>query len=168
MAPRVLRALALAAAVASSADAATPDFARAVLDGHNAERRAVGVPPLAWSDRLATGAGAWAAHLAALGHLEHSPPTERPGEGENLWMGTAGRFTPSQMVAAWASEKSDFRPGTFPDVAMHGDWTKVGHYTQMIWRRTAEIGCALATAKGWDVLVCRYAPAGNVVGEKVP
>jgi hypothetical protein len=43
----------------------------------------------------------------------------------------------------------------------------VGHYTQLIWPTTREVGCAVAKGQGNDVLVCRYAPAGNVLGEKI-
>ncbi|WP_197707084.1 CAP domain-containing protein [Calothrix sp. NIES-3974] len=27
-----------------------------------------------------------------------------------------------------------------------GNWVDVGHYTQIIWRNTTEVGCAIATA----------------------
>jgi len=36
----------------------------------------------------------------------------------------------------------------------------------VVWRDTQEVGCAVATARGNDVLVCRYWPAGNVWGQK--
>jgi len=42
----------------------------------------------------------------------------------------------------------------------------VGHYTQMIWKNTSQIGCALARTNSWDILVCRYSPKGNMIGEK--
>jgi hypothetical protein len=35
----------------------------------------------------------------------------------------------------------------------------------MVWRTTKAIGCAMATTRDYDVLVCRYSPAGNLVGE---
>jgi hypothetical protein len=50
-------------------------------------------------------------------------------------------------------------------VAAGDDWHVVGHYTQMIWRGTTRIGCALASSRRWDVLVCRYGPPGNFIGE---
>jgi hypothetical protein len=43
-------------------------------------------------------------------------------------------------------------------------WHAVGHYTQMIWRTTARIGCGLAEGTNSQVLVCRYAPPGNICG----
>lgn len=146
---------------------AAPDLAAEILKVHNAERAAVGVAPLRWDGALAAGAAVWAAHLAKLGRLEHSAPGERPGAGENLWMGTRGAFTLVEMAGGWASEKGTFHNGVFPDVARSGSWQSVGHYTQMIWSGTTAVGCAIASNAQADVLVCRYAPAGNMIGERV-
>lgn len=41
------------------------------------------------------------------------------------------------------------------------------HYSQMIWRDTKKLGCALGEGANADYLVCRYFPAGNIFG-KVP
>ncbi len=142
------------------------DFQTPILAAHNAERAQVGTPPLVWDDTLAAHAAVWAQRLAQLGRLEHSANADRPGEGENLWMGSAGGYSPAEMVAGWAGEKADFSNGTFPDVARSGNWQSVGHYTQMIWRATTAVGCAKASSAQADILVCRYAPAGNFTGEK--
>ena len=83
-------------------------------------------------------------------------------------MGTRGGFTLEQMVGNWASEKRWFRPGVFPDVSTTGNWSQVGHYSQIVWPATTRVGCGLARGRGRDVLVCRYAPAGNVDGRRVP
>jgi uncharacterized protein YkwD len=157
--------LAVMALQVSGAAAADTGFERPILAAHNAERRLVGVPDLVWDARLAADAAVWARHLATLGRLEHAPRDVNPGEGENLWMGTAGGYAVQDMVAGWSGEKADFRPGVFPDVARQGGWQSVGHYTQMIWRDTTAVGCATASSAQWDVLVCRYAPPGNVMGQ---
>jgi hypothetical protein len=36
----------------------------------------------------------------------------------------------------------------------------------MAWRNTMTVGCALASNRDNDYLVCRYSPAGNVVGQR--
>ncbi|MFD2429036.1 CAP domain-containing protein [Sphingobium scionense] len=43
-------------------------------------------------------------------------------------------------------------------------WQDVAHYTQIIWRGTRSVGCALAEGRSFDYLVCRYYPAGNMFG----
>ncbi|XHX78520.1 MAG: CAP family protein [Stenomitos frigidus ULC029] len=137
-----------------------------ILDAHNRYRKDVGVSPLTCSDDLARDAQTWAKRLAAIGGntLMHD---DRDDEGENLWMGTAGAFSINDMVNAWGSEKKQFRQGVFPDVSKTGNWSDVGHYTQMIWRNTTQVGCAKTTAGGNDILVCRYSPPGNFMGQTV-
>ena len=162
-----LLACALAARVAPALAAPVSATVRdQLLAAHNIERDRLGLPRLTWNDDLAADAQPWADHLVALRALEHAPRDNARLEGENLWMGTAGYYRPAQMVGGWAGERADFRYGVFPDVSASGQWHKVGHYTQMVWRNTAEVGCAIASGRGWDYLVCRYNPPGNWMGEK--
>ena len=82
-------------------------------------------------------------------------------------MGTTGAFSIEQMIGGWTSERRWFVPGRFPYVSRTRSWHDVGHYTQMIWPTTTTVGCGIASARGNDVLVCRYGPAGNVDGSPV-
>ena len=148
--------------------ASTNNFPDRIIALHNRERAAVGVPPLAWDSTLAAGAASYARSLALSGAFAHSDRRTRGGVGENLWMGTRGAFTVEQMVGSWASEKRMFVPGVFPRVNRSGNWSSVGHYSQMIWPTTTRVGCALASSRSADYLVCRYAPAGNIDGRRVP
>jgi hypothetical protein len=156
-------ALVLVALALAGPALAKDDFSKTILDVHNRERASVHVPSLAWNAGLAADAAVWAKHLADTGRFEHSSFESRKGEGENLWEGTRGGFAPAEMVGAWAAEKSYFDGGAFKNGMTNGHVT--GHYTQLIWRDTRTVGCAMASARGVDVLVCRYSPAGNVVGE---
>jgi hypothetical protein len=131
-------------------------------------RRQAGVAPLLWDPSLAEGARVYANELARLNFMRHSPKAARPGQGENLWMGTRDYFQPTRMVSDWASERSMFRPAQFPQVSTTGNWADVGHYTQMIWPGTQRVGCAIGKSAGSDFLVCRYWPSGNVMGQFVP
>ena len=135
---------------------------------HNRERAAVGAPPLGWDAQLAAAAAAYGPVLARQGRLSHSPQESRPGQAENLWMGTRGGYSLEEMAGGWAAEKRLFRPGVFPDVSSTGHWADVSHYTQMIWRSTTRLGCALHRSERSDFLICRYSPPGNVVGQRVP
>ena len=134
--------------------------AQEVLNAHNRYRAEVGVAPLRWSTSLAASAQQWANHLAATGQFKHSR------SGENLAKASGGRSA-TYLVDMWGREKQYFVHGTFPNVSKSGSWEKVGHYTQMVWRNTTEVGCGLAKGHGGDVLVCHYNPAGNVRGQLV-
>lgn len=142
-------------------------FAMALLEAHNAARDEVGVARLVWSARLAREAQAWAQELARRGHLVHAERGVRGGAGENLWMGSAGHYSARTMIEGFIAEKRHFTNGTFPHVSRTGNWREVGHYTQVIWRNTREVGCALAANEHHDFLVCRYFPAGNVYNQPV-
>lgn len=163
----VLPALFLPSAARSGSDFALKqdDFARRVLDTHNRERLRIGMRPLRWSAGLSEDARRWAASLASREALEHSWDNDA---GENLWMGTSNAYTPEDMIGSFISERHAYRGGRFPGVSRTGNWADVGHYTQVIWPDTREVGCALARGRRNDILVCRYWPAGNVEGERMP
>ncbi|MFT3976407.1 MAG: CAP domain-containing protein [Sphingomonas bacterium] len=144
----------------------TSNFADRLLARHNRERVAMGIPPLQWDDRLAGSAQRWANYLAATGRFEHAPERQYDPQGENLWAGTRGAFTLERMVDAWIREKRYFTPGVFPNNSSTGNVEDIGHYTQLMWRDTGEVGCAIARGRVEDVLVCRYSDAGNYIGER--
>jgi hypothetical protein len=140
-------------------------FSQRLLMEHNRERDRAGVPRLEWSRELARAAQAWAQTLAGEGWLRHASRAENGGAGENLWMGSAGYYAPETMIAAFLEERSLYRPGTFPNVSRTGNWQDVGHYTQIVWRDTRQVGCAVASDGRDDFLVCRYWPSGNWMGQ---
>ncbi len=141
----------------------TANLDERLLAEHNRERARIGVPALAWDEELAADAAAWARTLASTGSFRHSASRL---QGENLWGGTPGAWAPEDMVGYWVAEKRDYKPGVFPAVSKSSDLANVGHYTQLIWRNTRRVGCALALGAREDVLVCRYAEGGNVIGER--
>jgi hypothetical protein len=140
-----------------------------MLDSHNRLRAGFGLDPLAWDASLAADAAAYAANLAAHERFEHArQPARAEPQGENLWMGTRGAYSYAAMAEAWREEEADFVAGRFPDVSRTGDYADVGHFTQMIWQATRRVGCAVAASARFDYLVCRYLPAGNFEGERMP
>lgn len=173
---RIIACLLIAPAAWTAACGASPlwtpqNLSDRLLAAHNAERARLGVPPLKWSDKLARQSLEWARQLTLIDGLEHSDtadyvdPTDGE-EGENLWRGTKGYYTPEQMVNLWVDERKIFVNGPFPRNSTTGQWRDVGHYTQLIWRSTTEVGCAIAASEEDEVLVCRYLEGGNVIGEK--
>jgi hypothetical protein len=145
---------------------APASFEQRILAAHNHERLGLGLQPLTWNDGLAQSAEQWADYLAATGRFEHAPENHGDPQGENLWAGTKGYFTPEAMVDAWAREKRFFRPGIFPNNSTTGRVEDVGHYTQMVWRTTNQVGCAEVSSGSEDILVCRYTGAGNYIGDR--
>lgn len=143
-------------------------FPERILSVHNEVRAEAGVPPLSWDPALGQAAAAYATELALTNSFQHSNRGARQGTGENLWMGTHGAYSYEAMVGAWSSERRNFVAGIFPTVSRSGNWEDVGHYTQMVWPTTTRIGCAIASNRANDFLVCRYASAGNIDGRAVP
>ena len=138
----------------------------AMLAGHNAARGTLGLPPLRWSETLADDARAYARELARTGRFEHSPqPRGNPPQGENLWTGTRGAYSYEEMIGHWVAERRFYRPLPVPDSSATGRFGDVGHYSQIVWRATLEVGCAEARGRRDDFLVCRYLPVGNIVGQ---
>ncbi|MFZ0557305.1 MAG: CAP domain-containing protein [Nitrososphaeraceae archaeon] len=152
------------------------DLKDMVLAVQNRERAAVGVPPLVWSDKLAADAKPYAEHLLTTAELEHpsqewvdTHPNSLPGyEGENLaWRGNTTTVPMAQMQQGWISEKNDYHGQLISNDWSPGD-PLIGHYTQMVWNTTTQVGCATSSGGpyGRDVLDCRYSPVGNIVGQK--
>lgn len=166
--PKVLLSILLAALalpLSTGSIGLTSNFEARILSAHNAERAKLGVPPLSWDPDLVRSAQRWADHLASRQLFEHAPEQVLGDEGENLWEGTRGYFAVDAMVDAWIREKRSFKPGIFPNNSVTGKVGDVGHYTQLMWRRSKRVGCALARGVGDDVLVCRYNEPGNYIGE---
>lgn len=162
-------AMLLAAQPVAAQVVATPTeiVADRLLAAHNTERLRLGLKPFTWRAKLAGDAKKWAQTLAVSNMFEHAPVAANGGEGENLWYGTRDAYTPEEMIGFFIDERKAFKRGTFPDVSTTGRWQDVGHYTQLVWQDTREVGCAIVSNRTRDYLVCRYAPAGNFIGKPV-
>lgn len=118
------------------------------------------IPDLVWSETIAASAQAYADQCV----FEHS----KGKYGENLWAGT-GEPSGPKVVDSWASESANY------DYAAGKCSGTCGHYTQVVWRKTTEVGCGYAkcstnspfgSSKTWYNWVCQYNPPGNYVGQK--
>ena len=145
---------------------------RTILDYHNQLRAEFGSAPLRWNPELAAGAAAYGPVLSQGGTLAHASREGRRTVRENLLQSPRGVYSPLQMVQVWGREKQRFRPGVFPDVSTDGNWASVGHYTQMVWPTTTDLGCAIHSDPRFDWLICRYSPPGNrdgtAIGPSIP
>ncbi|MFD5322980.1 CAP domain-containing protein [Streptomyces sp. NPDC127092] len=167
----------------------SPADADGLVRAHNEARReavekyhpGLAVVSVRWDPKLACDAQAWADDPAssAGGTLHHSGFEARGRQGENLLNSYPGPARPLIAVDpgvrySWMAEKPAFdADGNAPvnDTNYHV-W---GHYSQMVWMSSASpttaIGCGVREGvpvsgnTGW-ILVCRYAPAGNRIGER--
>jgi len=141
-----------------------------MLSAHNIIREKAGVPPLAWSESLTQSAQKWADALYTRGCImEHEQQSQY---GENIYVfwrtqesGIALMKSPAYVIGRLASEETNYDYTS--NSCIPGE--KCGHYTQLVWKDTAEVGCGaricLDGDKQTDVWVCRYSPPGNT-GER--
>lgn len=141
-------ALAATLCVATAAPAAA-DLKSDMLSVHNNKRADHCVPAMSWSPSLAEGAKTWAKKC----RFQHSSGNY----GENLAMGAP--LSARTAARMWYNEESkyDYKAGKFSSAT--------GHFTQLIWKNTTQVGCGKAECNGQSYYVCRYSPPGNYAGE---
>jgi uncharacterized protein YkwD len=127
-------------------------FSNEMLAAHNNIRAKMGLPPLQWSSELAAYSQKWANSLIIRSRAAHN---SKSPYGENILVTGLGA-TPSTVVTEWASESQDY---TYRSNTCDGD---CGHYTQVVWRSTRKLGCAMAHNNQREIWVCSYDPPGNV------
>jgi len=125
------------------------------------------LPALTWDPSLAATAKAWVEMcrdtMAPTGLVDHNAgrSTGHPYQvGENIYA-SGGTATPMGAVTSWANEKANYNPTT------GGCNGTCGHYTQIVWRTTLKVGCALHRCNGLtypSTVVCNYGPSGNSGG----
>lgn len=143
-----------------------PANMKGMTERHNYWRKQLGIKPLTWSNELAAYAQKWADELAKRGcEMEHRPRTGSWAQkyGENIYWSWGMSNTAEAVVDNWAEEIQYFDYNA-------DDWCVggvCGHYTQIIWESTTQVGCAMAKCSdGAEIWVCNYNPPGNYMGEK--
>lgn len=137
-----------------------------IIRVHNETRAEVGTAPLKWNCNLAKIAQEWANNDV----FEHRKDLDKiiPGiwAGENLSADANPTTSAADMLKGWIEEKAFWN-----NDAKTCEAGKVcGHYTQMVWKTTTEVGCGIirngnVMGPEWKdqstYLVCNYSPGGN-------
>jgi hypothetical protein len=117
---------------------------------------------LSWDPSIAKIAQAYA-DTCPSGH------SRRSGYGENLaWSWPTGKIMDS-LNNGWVGKEKPFYNYNLPSQCT-GDFSKCGHYTQIIWAETSRFGCGartgcknmLGVAGSGVVFVCNFQSQGNI------
>jgi pathogenesis-related protein 1 len=141
-----------------------------MLQAHDFWRGEVNAPEVSWSSPAAKMAQAWADQLKAEGcQIRHNmAAARRETYGENIY-----RYWRSQpyegfrrdskyVVNAWGEEKAYYDIATNSCQPPAGGMC--GHYTQVVWAQSLQVGCGRAQCGDSEVWVCDYYPRGNYIG----
>ncbi|RUP50029.1 CAP domain-containing protein [Jimgerdemannia flammicorona] len=118
-----------------------------ILKLHNDARAKHQAPAVTWNTTLASFAQEWASKC----HWQHS---DNGKWAENLALGFASW---DASIGVWYGEQSKY------DYNHPGFSTSTGHFTQIVWKSTTEIGCATASCPniGGTFYICEYNPPGK-------
>lgn len=134
-------------------------FTMECLKVHNECRQKHGCPPLKLNKDICRISQLWADVLIRRSVPQQSNNTDY---GEHIFSCESKNlnFTVSarEVVEKWYSEIKDHVFGEEPEDL------KTGHFSQVIWKKTRELGVGFAKSKGRVVVVTNYYPPGNYVG----
>jgi pathogenesis-related protein 1 len=156
----------------------TQDVINAFVAAHNAARSGPldptpnpALPPVSWDPILANSAYNYTVRCQGSGGLlshnanrttDYAALGGTGYVGENIYATTANTVAPADAVNDWMTEASQFSYAA-DDI---GDG---GHYTQVVWRASIRIGCAIVNCPNLtyhDSLLCDYSPGGNITGQE--
>ncbi|OAL37550.1 hypothetical protein AYO20_03057 [Fonsecaea nubica] len=140
-----------------------------ILLAHNVHRRNHSAEDLTWSDTQAT----IAAEIAASCVFAHNTAAGGGGYGQNIGAG----YTPAQVPAMIGNDMYNGEMPFYPlpygvDNADTTNFSKWGHFSQIVWKGTQQVGCAtqfcpngVTNAEFTQYFtVCNYVPPGNYQG----
>jgi uncharacterized protein YkwD len=120
------------------------------VDSHNGDRSSHSAPTVSWNDTLAEYAQNYLNNQNCVFAHSGGP------YGENIAMGYDGA---SDAIAAWYAEGSQYNY----EASQYSGST--GHFTQVVWVGSTQIGCASVQCSDGEYFACEYYPRGNIIGE---
>lgn len=134
-------------------------FEQAVLDAHNRLRAQHSAPPLKLNPAISRYAQEWANNLAARNTMQHRSNNKY---GENLYACYGKTNVDGEdAVKSWYDEIKHYRFGQ----PSPGNFSQVGHFTQVVWKESRELGVGIAKNGNSVYVVCNYDPPGNFMGK---
>lgn len=134
------------------------DEKKMMLSEHNFYRNVVGSNNLQWSDDLEFKA------VDIVNQIVNNPIfySRDMAYGINIYR-SVEKPNPVDIVGKWADEQKYYAG----DTITRKNLMIFQHYTQIIWKQTVSIGCAMDKTKGGTyIVVCVYFPKGNSIGQK--
>ena len=128
-----------------------------ILTNHNKYRKLHQVEDLKRNSDIEKIAQEYSEYLASINKLVHSKNTYKGSSlGENLYGAWGTTLTGTDASEDWYSESADY------DYNNPGYTSGIGHFTQLVWKGSKEIGCG-AACNGGCFITCNYYPAGNIL-----
>ncbi|XP_061527132.1 Golgi-associated plant pathogenesis-related protein 1-like [Phycodurus eques] len=134
---------------------ADASFQREFLETHNAYRAQHNTPPMTLNNELNAAAHEWAHRLLTLGAAQHSDSND----GENIyfkWSSVPIKLTGKEAVDSWYGEVQQY------NWRNPGFQSNTGHFTQVVWKASTQLGVGMATDGNKVFVVGQYRPAGNI------
>ncbi|RMZ79802.1 hypothetical protein DV738_g3201, partial [Chaetothyriales sp. CBS 135597] len=147
-------------------------YAKPILDAHNIHRANHSVVNLQWNHTMEQ----TAKQISETCVYAHSSKAGDGIFGQNIGAGFAADNIAAMVGDAMYNDEIELYPGPYgnePDMTSFESW---GHYTQIVWSDTTDVGCwttdcsatglaNVAPEVGPQFTVCNYYPPGNIVGD---
>ena len=132
-----------------------------ILSSHNYYRSRHQVDDLKWNKEIQIIAQAHSEKIAPGHSLVHSSNKYKGQSlGENLFMSYYG-ISGEEASKTWYNEIENYDFST----QSSKNSLAVGHFTQLVWKESKEIGCGAACDSTFCICCCNYYPAGNFLGK---
>ncbi|KAI1705082.1 cysteine-rich secretory protein family domain-containing protein [Ditylenchus destructor] len=103
--------------------------------------------------------------------FKHTTSEQRNGTGENLYMMSAlinNTYALQNAADLWWNELAEHGFYSEDQVFTQADFdATIGHWSQMAWETTREIGCGVTQCETTTIVVCNYYPPGNYFNQRV-
>ena len=134
-----------------------------ILVNHNYHRKRHQVGDLTRNSELEVIAQTYSEKLASTDTFAHSGNTYNGNPlGENLykkWGSYQVSVTGTEASNSWYEEVKDY------DFNNPGFKSGTGHFTQLVWKNSKQLGCGASCQNNACVVTCNYYPAGNYLGQ---